>query len=61
LRDSIFWSANTRLKFKNRLILLIYFIERTDGAKVFSREGNSPDHLLKFLNTAKLKDWLQTI
>jgi len=38
-------------KIENRLILLIFFIKRTDSAKVFSREGNSPDYLLKFLNT----------
>jgi len=40
-------------KTENRLILLNFFIKRTNSAKVFSREGNSPDYLLKFLNTAK--------
>jgi len=38
-------------RFENRLIPIIYFTWRTNGAKVFSREGNSPDYLLKFSNT----------
>ena len=29
---------------------------QTNGAKVFSREGNSPDRLIRFLIIAKFKD-----
>jgi len=43
-------------KEKNLLILIIIYICQTISAKVYSREGNSPDYLLKFIIIVKYKN-----
>jgi len=44
------------LKEKNLPILIYINICQTISAKVYSREGNSPDYLLKFKITVKSKN-----
>jgi len=38
---------------ENRIIVKILHTKQTVGAKVYSLEGNSPDHSLKYINIIK--------
>jgi len=45
----------TNLYLYTNFLLLIYY-KQTISAKVFSREGNSPERMIRFLKYVKFKD-----